>query len=185
MAAVSFVAIANPAVRPVINRPRDSPTCGDASDANHEGEREAGEQRLLDVHPRVEDHRGGERHQHRRGHDGGPANPGREQRQQQDRCRAEHRRDASECRFVEQRQRVLAAQPGRWQRQVVERRAVVIASVVAVLAVLEQCPELDRLVRLVVVHRPLGQPGGAQGEPGRQCQRDERTRDGASHLARP
>ena len=62
---------------------------------------------------------------------------------------------------------------------------MVIASVVAVLAVLEQCPELHRLVRFVVVHRPLGQPGGAQREPGRQCQRDERNRDGAGHLASP
>ena len=62
---------------------------------------------------------------------------------------------------------------------------MVIASVVAVLTVLEQCPELHRLVRFVVVHRPLVQPGGAQREPGRQRQRDERSGAGARHFARP
>ena len=62
---------------------------------------------------------------------------------------------------------------------------MVIASVVAVLTALEQRPELHRLVRFVVVHRTLVQPGDAHREPGRQRQRDERAGDGARHFASP
>jgi hypothetical protein len=48
-------------------RPRRPPPVHAAPDGDHEREREAGEQGFLDEHPRVEDHRGRERQQPRTG----------------------------------------------------------------------------------------------------------------------
>ena len=70
-------------------------------------------------------------------------------------------------------QRRLAAKPGDRQRQVVERRAVMVVGVVGVLAALEQRAELDRLVGLVVVHRPDVEAGQPQRETGRQRDGDD------------
>ena len=57
--------------------------------------------------------------------------------------------------------------------------------VVTILAALEQVAELDRLVRLVVVHRAHVQPGTAQRERGRQRNRNEGTGAGARHFGKP
>ncbi len=69
---------------------------------------------------------------------------------------------------------VLPAQPGRGKGQVVERRPVVIGRLVAIGARLEQLAEPDRLVRLVVVHRPRVER--------RQAER-QRHSDGQGHQA--
>ena len=69
---------------------------------------------------------------------------------------------AAERALVEGCERPLAPQRSRWQRQVVQRRTVVIVRVVPVFAALEQGAELDRLVRLVMVHRPGVEPGETQ-----------------------
>ena len=92
---------------------------------------------------------------------------------------------AAERAFVERGERGLAAEPRRGQRQVVERRAVVVVEVVPVLAVLEQRPELDGLIRLVVVHRTRVEPGEAQGQAGGDRQRDEGAGQPAAHFGRP
>ena len=62
---------------------------------------------------------------------------------------------------------------------------MVVVGVVAVLAALEQRAELDRLVGLVMVHRPHVEPGQAQRQPGRQCDRHEGADAGARHFAAP
>ena len=58
-----------------------------------------------------------------------------------------------------------------------------VVRVVAVLAVLEQRAELDRLVGLVVVHRAHIEPGQAQREGGRQRNRDDRADARPRHFA--
>ncbi len=60
-----------------------------------------------------------------------------------------------------------------------------VVGVVAVLTALEQRAELDRLIGFVVVHRPHIEPGEAQRQPGRQCDRDERGRARARHFGEP
>jgi hypothetical protein len=62
---------------------------------------------------------------------------------------------------------------------------VVIVRVVAVLAALEQRAELDRLVGLIVVHRPHIQPGQAQRQPGRQRDGHEGASARARHFGEP
>ena len=62
-----------------------------ASERDRERQRKAGKQGLLDVHPGVEDHRGRQREQDRAGRDGGTADAGRQQQQEQNRPRAERR----------------------------------------------------------------------------------------------
>ena len=144
-----------------------------ASDRDRERQGETGEHRLLDVHPRVEDHRGRRRHQHGGRRDRHAADRGGEERQQQEGGGAERRRQAAQRPFVGGSQRRLAAKPGDRQRQVVERRAVVIEGVVDVAAGLEQCAELDRLVGLVVVHRPDVEARQPQREPRHQRDGDD------------
>ena len=60
-----------------------------------------------------------------------------------------------------------------------------IVGVVAVFAAFEQRAELDRLVGLVVVHRPHVQPGQPQCQPGCECDRDESRRARARHFGEP
>src|SRR4029079_14822984 len=81
--------------------------------------------------------------------------------------------------------RVLSTEPGEGQRQVVERRSVMIVVVVTVLAPFEQIAELDRLVRLVVMHRALGQPGAAQRRRRRQRDGEKGAGAGPRHLSMP
>ena len=64
MTDVSLVAIARPAATPASAGQRRPPLRHRASERDRERQREAGEHRLLDVHPRVEDHRRRDRHQH-------------------------------------------------------------------------------------------------------------------------
>ena len=111
--------------------------------------------------------------------------PAESEREQQDRRRAEHHRHAPERHFIEGRERVLSAEPGGRQRQVVEGGTVMVPGIVAVFAAFEQVAELDRLVRFVVVHRAHVEPGCAQRERGRQRDRDEGTGDGARHFGKP
>ena len=69
-----------------------------------------------------------------------------------------------------------------------------VVSIVGVLAALEQRAELDRLVGLVVMHRPDVQTRQPQHEAGRQRDRDDETRlprrspradAGAGHFGEP
>ena len=60
---------------------------------------------------------------------------------------------------------------------------MVVVGVVAVLAALEQRAELDRLVRLVVVHRPRVEPGQPQGQPGHERDHHEGADAPSGHLA--
>ena len=80
---------------------------------------------------------------------------------------------------------MLPAEPGRGQREVVERGTVMVAEVVVVLAGFEQRAELDGLVGLVVVHRPRVQAAEAQEQAGGQRNRDEGAGPPARHFARP
>ena len=80
-------------------------------------------------------------------------------------------------------ERRLPAQPGGRQRQVVERGTVVVVRVVPVLAGFEQRAELDRLVRLVVVHGPRVEPCEAERQACRQRERNQDAEDRLAHLA--
>ena len=60
-----------------------------------------------------------------------------------------------------------------------------VVGVVAVLAALEERPELDGLVRFVVVHRARVEPGQAQCQAGGQRERHEGGRAPPGHFGRP
>ena len=79
----------------------------------------------------------------------------------------------------------LAAQPRGRQGQVVEGRPVMVERVVAVLAAFEQRAELDGLVGLVVVHRPLVEPHEPQCEAGDEREGEQGAERRPGHLGRP
>ena len=60
-----------------------------------------------------------------------------------------------------------------------------VVGVVAVLAPLEQRAELDRLVRLVMVHRPHVEASEPQRQADGQRNRNEGARAPARHFGRP
>ena len=62
---------------------------------------------------------------------------------------------------------------------------MVIVGVVAVLAAFEQRAELDRLVRLVVVHGTHIEPDQAQRQSGRQCDGHEGASARPRHFGEP
>jgi len=109
------------------------------------------------------------------------AEAGCEERQREQKREAEDDGNDAQRRLVDLAQRLRRLEPRGNQREVVERRAVVLGAVVAVHTVFEQHAELDRVHGFVGMHRSSLQVGDAQrdGNPddGQKDQRVERPGD--------
>ncbi len=91
------------------------------------------------------------------------------QKREQEQQHAEEDRHDPERGFVHLAKRRLRRQTRRNQREVIERRAVILNRVVAIGMPLEQVAELDRVDCLIDVHGTEVQPRQAQQDPRQNC----------------
>jgi hypothetical protein len=149
---------------------------------NQESDREEYEQRFLDIETVVVGEGRRQGAEQRCGRDCLSANAVGQQEKQKNHPCAEYGGNQPQRPLVERRQRRLPARPRDRQRQVVQRRTVVVLRVVPILAGFEQRAELDGLVGLVMVHGPHIRLREATRERDHQRDRHQGAERDPAHL---